>query len=331
MINRYVVLPLALAFAHQAGAQQASPAAPSAPPALPRDEIAGLARMQVAINIAHDSANVQLALARNTTPQAQKALRDKLDVQIAGIVKAAGLSDADYKRKTFVVSTDPPTRKIFDSVVVAVTGAPLPGTYVAIGAGRGSVTVPAGPAGTHIGHVVNGFADTPNGQGLLPTAMAEARIAAQHATLASRQPANLDYMKTHAGHVINAIDPTIVAAGPGLKYGVKKAALGVAMHIELAASAGGASPNVVVHARHIAMSARNTIARAEQLLAIAQKVQNANSATEAAALVSQMTSLADQLMAGADSNADGKITWEQGEGGLQACDDHVKLMLAAER
>jgi len=326
MISRPLVLPLVLAFAATAGAQQ--PAAAAAP-VLPRDEIASLARMQVAINIAHDSANVQLALARNTTPQAQKALRDKLDVQIAEIVKAAGLSDADYKRKTFIVSTDPPTRKIFDSVVVAVTGAPLPGTYVAIGAARGSVAVPAGPAGTHIGHVVNAFSEPRNGRGLLPTAMAEARIAAQLATVASRQPANLDYMKTHAGHVINAIDPTIVAAGPGLKYGVKRAALGVAMHIELAASAGGASPNVVVHSRHIAMSARNTITRADQLLAIAKKVQDATTAAEAAALVSQMTSLADQLMAGADANADGKITWEQGEGGLQACDEHVKLMLAA--
>ena len=34
-------------------------------------------------------------------------------------------------------------------------------------------------------------------------------------------------IQTHAGHVINAIDPTIVAQGPGLGYGVKKAAQGV--------------------------------------------------------------------------------------------------------
>lgn len=193
------------------------------------------------------------------------------------------------------------------------------------------VAVPAGPAGVHIGHVVNGFGDTPNRQGLLTTAMAEARIAAQHATLAMRQPGNLEYMKTHAGHVINAIDPTLVAAGPGLKYGLRKAALGVATHIELAAGAQGASPNVIAHSRHVAMSARNTVARADQLLALAQKVQTATSATEAAALVSQMASLADQLIAGADANADGKITWEQGEGGLQQCDEHMTLMLAGER
>ncbi|MEO8621403.1 MAG: hypothetical protein ABI625_10080 [bacterium] len=321
MTVRLFVIPLALACATSASAQQPAPAQ------LSREEITALARLQVAINAAHDSANVQLALARNTTTQAQQALRSKLDAQIAEIVRQAGLSNEDYSRKTFVVSTDPPSRKVFDSVVVAIVGAPLPGTYVAPAA-RAVVAVPAGPVGVHIGHVINAFGDTPNGQGLLVTAITEARIAAQHATLAARQPTNLEYMKTHAGHVINAIDPTIVAAGPGLKYGLKKATAGVVTHIELAAGAEGASPNVVTHARHVATSARNTLARADQLLALAQKVQASASASEAAALVSQMVSLADQLIAGADANADGKITWEAGEGGLQQCDEHVKLMLA---
>lgn len=324
MTVRSFVLPLVFACATTTAAQQAAPQ-------LSRDEITSLARLQLAVNAAHDSANVQLALARNTTTQAQLALREKLDAQIAEIVHHAGLTDEDYRRKTFVLSTDPPSRKLFDSVVVAVSGAPLPGTYVAPPAAvRTIVAVPAGPVGVHIGHVVNAFGDTPNGQGLLTTAMAEARIAAQHATLAMRQPGNLDYMKTHAGHVINALDPTIVAAGPGLKYGLRKATTGVVTHIELAAGAQGASPNVITHARHVATSARNTLARADQLVALAQKVQAATTASEAAALVSQMASLADQLIAGADANADGKITWEQGEGGLQQCDEHVKLMLAAE-
>ena len=40
-----------------------------------------------------------------------------------------------------------------------------------------------------------------------------------------------------------------------------------------------------------------------------------------------MLSLADLLMAGADANSDGRITWEQGEGGLQLADEHVTLRL----
>jgi hypothetical protein len=178
--------------------------------------------------------------------------------------------------------------------------------------------------------VVNTFGDTPDAMGLLPVAMAEARTAAQHAGLAARNPANLDGMKVHAGHVINALDPTIMTTGPGLQYGVKRAALGVANHIELAAKAPGASPNVVTHAAHIAMSARNTAQRADQIIALAKQVQAATTAAEAAALISQMVSQCDQLIAGFDANGDGRISWEQGEGGLQQVQEHVNLLLAGE-
>ena len=318
---RNFILLITFASASLAAAQQPSPG-------LSRDEIAALARLQVAINTAHDSANVQLAKAGNKTPQAQLALREKLDAQIAEILHHAGVTDADFRRKSFILSTDGPTRKVFDSVVVAVVGAPLPGTYIPPTApARPMVAVPAGPVGAHIGHVMNAFGDTPNGLGLLPLAMDEARIAATHATLAARQPGNLEYMKTHATHVVNAIDPTIVAAGPGLKYGVKKAALGVATHIELAAAAPGVSPKIATHAQHVAMAARNTVARAGQLITLAQKIQAATNAADAAALVSQLGSLANQLIPGSDANADGKVGLEPGEGGLQLCDEHVKLML----
>lgn len=329
MITRSLIL--AIACATSAAAQQ--PAAPAAPATaagtllLTRDDIAALARAQVAITAARDSINVQLAKPANKKADAQQELKDKLRAQVAEIMHHSGLTEAEYRRRTFIVSSDTATRRVFDSVVVVITGAPLPGRVTTAAA----VPVPPGPVGVHIGHVVNGFGDAPALMGLLPTAMAEARIAAQHATLATRQPTNLDYIRLHTGHVIHALDPTVVTAGPGQGYGVKKAANAVATHIELAAAAEGASPQVVMHARHVATSARNTVARAEQLLALAQKVQAATSAADAAALVSQMVSLADQLIAGADANNDGRITWEQGEGGLQQADEHVKLMLAGGR
>ena len=40
-------------------------------------------------------------------------------------------------------------------------------------------------AQTHIGHVLDGFNGTPDNMGLLPTAMAEAKVAADHAALAA--------------------------------------------------------------------------------------------------------------------------------------------------
>jgi hypothetical protein len=322
-MTRGVLVAMALASAGSA-ASAASAAAPQpaeAPVNLARDEIAQLARVQIAITTAHDSINARLAKPGNKKDKVQIQLQDTLRAQVAEILHHGGLTEAEFRRRTYIVSTDTAARRVYDSIVVVVTGAPLPGQLA-----RGpQLPVPPGPVGLHIGHVVNGFGDTPGLQGLLPTAMAEARIAAQHATLAAAQPTNLPYMKTHAGHVIHALDPKLIAAGPGLGYGLKRAATQVAIHIELAAAAQGASPTVVTHSKHVATAARNTTARAEQLLALAQKVQAATSATEAAALVSQMVSLADQLIAGADTNGDGRITVE--EGGLQLADEHVKLML----
>jgi hypothetical protein len=318
----------------QVQAQAAAP--PQAAGSTSREEITAFARVHLAVAQARDSIQLQLAQPGNKKPETQKQLQEKLRTQVADILHHAGMTQQDFDRKTYLVSTDAEARLTFDTVIAQLTGQPTPGKVIATAANAATaapakLAVPPGPAGVHIGHVVNGFSDTPNGRGLLPTAMAEARVAIQHAGLAAKNTTSLDAMKLHAGHVINALDPTVVATGPGLGYGVKKAATGVATHIELAAKAQGASPNVVMHATHIAMSARNTVQRADQIVALAKQIQAATSATDAAALVSQMVSQCDQLMAGADANGDGRITWEAGEGGLQQVQQHVNLMLAAEK
>jgi hypothetical protein len=307
---------------------------------LSKDEIALLAKVQVAIEIAHDSMNLQFAMVGNKKPEAQEALKEKLRGQIADILKRNGLTEAQYRRETFIVSTDTVLRRSYDTQIVQLTGAPLPGGYTPppAGGGRGGrgggagatnppIKVPAGAVGTHIGHVVNSFSDTPNGMGLLPVAFAEARTAAQHAGLATKA-ATLDAMKLHAGHVINAMDPTIVPNGPGLGYGMKKAALNTATHIELAAKAAGASPNVIMHSQHVATAARNAAARADEIIALAQKVQAATTMPEAAALLSQIVSLCDQVLAGVDAKNTGRVGWETG--GLNQAQQHIDLMLKGE-
>ena len=310
--------------AASAGAQQTHAGHGSAVPALTREEVTAVARAHVAITAARDSNNVLRAKSGNAKEQAQQQLQNQLRAEIDDILRHVGLTDTEFQRRSFIVSSDTGTRRIFDSVVVAVTGAPLPG-YAARAA---ILPVPPGPAGVHIGHVVNSFNETPTLQGLLPAAMAEARIAITHAGLAGRQLTNLDYMKLHAGHVIHALDPKVITMGPGLGYGVTRGAAGVATHIDLAAAAEGASPAVVMHSKHIAAAARSVVERAGAALAIAQKIQAATTAAEAAALVSQLTSAVEQLIAGVDLNGDGRISWDQGEGGLQQADEHVKLMLA---
>ncbi len=309
-----------------------TPAGSPASAALSHEDLMALAKTQVEIGVAHDTADARLAQTKNKKPEVQQQLQDGLHTQIAEILHHNGLTEADYERRIYLVSVDPGARKDFDAMVAQISGVPTPGLlpppppHVNV---IPPADLPAGAVGTHIGHVINAFSDTPNGDGLLTVAIAEAKVAITHAGLAGRQPGNLDAMKLHAGHVLNALDPTIVTAGPGLGYGMKKAALGAATHIELAAKAPGASPNVTMHAAHIAQASRNSAMRADSVIAIAKQVQAATSAADAAALVSRMASMSDQLMAGFDANGDGRVTPE--EGGLQLALDHVKMMVAAEK
>lgn len=183
---------------------------------------------------------------------------------------------------------------------------------------------------THIGHVTTAFNGTPNGQGLLATAMAEAKIAAQHAALAMKAEGNLDAMKLHAGHVVHAVDPSVEMKGPGLNYGVKRAAQGVAQHIQLAAKAPGASKNVMTHSNHVATAAGNVVKWSDETVAAAKEVRSATDAKVAAEHVAHMNMLAQQLASGLDADKNGQIGWQAGEGGLQQADMHVNLLVKGE-
>ncbi|WP_337170152.1 hypothetical protein [Gemmatimonas aurantiaca] len=318
--------PLALAPSHSLQAQAASGGAPVV-------DVKTLAEIHVAITAVNDSADARQAQAKNKTGEAQHELAVKKRELIAEVLKARGLTDSAYQRQRFMVSTDVELRAQFDSLVAKMTGAPLPGR-VAAPVAPGFVAasaLPPGMVGTHIGHVTTSFVDTPEKVGLLPLAFSEAQVASQHAALATRATSDLAAMKLHAGHVLHAVDPTVVTTGPGKGFGVKRAALGVAQHIELAAKEPGASPNVKIHTTHIATAARSTAARVDQVVALAKKIQETNDVKEAATLTGQLASLASQLAAGADTNADGRIDWGNGEGGLQQAQEHITLLLAGEK
>ena len=199
-----------------------------------------------------------------------------------------------------------------------------------LAAGVAAVSAQQDMVKTHIGHVTTAFNGTPNGQGLLPTAMAEAKIAAQHAALAMKSEGNLDGMKLHAGHVIHAVDPTVEMKGPGLNYGVKRAAQGVAQHIGLAAKAPGASKNVMTHSNHVATSAGNVVKWSDEIVKTAQDVRSATDAKVAAGHVAHLNMLAQQLAAGVDADKNGQVGWQAGEGGLQMADMHMNLLLKGE-
>jgi hypothetical protein len=185
-------------------------------------------------------------------------------------------------------------------------------------------------AHAHVGHVADAFAATPNGQGLLPTAIAEAEVAIQHAGLAANDPGNLDAAKRHVGHVLHAIDPSLVQGGPGLGHGVKRAAEGIVQHIEMAAGVDGASDNVRTHAGHVAGAARAVVARADRIIALAGQIQAATSASAAASALADLNTLTQALLSGSDADGDGRVGWAEPEGGLQQAQQHVTLLKRGE-
>jgi hypothetical protein len=137
-------------------------------------------------------------------------------------------------------------------------------------------------------------------------------------------------MKLHAGHVVNALDPTLVAKGPGSGYGVKKAAAGAMQHIGLAAKSEGASANVKTHATHVSTALDDVVKWTDEAIATAQKIQAATSAAEAAPLVTELVAQTNAIANGLDANKDGNIGWQTGEGGLAQAQTHMGLMMKAE-
>jgi hypothetical protein len=186
------------------------------------------------------------------------------------------------------------------------------------------------PVHTHIGHAAIAFDDTPGGQGLLPTALQEAEIAAQHAQLAGEDLENLDGMRRHAGHVLHALDPSVMAGGPGLGYGVKQGASGAALHVGMALEPDGASENLTVHANHILTALANVTQWTDEAIALAQRLQLAASATSAASLATQLDALCHSIVYGRDTNRDERVGWQEGEGGLRQAMQHMNLMRRGE-
>jgi hypothetical protein len=334
--------PLALPW-HDALAQGATRGATGAATPLTAADVKALAGVHVRLLALQDSLNAEMAHPRHKKAEEQVRLQEALLKAVDATIRAAGLSPEEFQRRRGMLATHEPTRRAFDEAVVELQAAASPpGSRVASAASASAASasaasataqpevpkLPSGPVGTHLGHVLVSFADTPGKVGLLAVAKEEATIAAQHAAFAARTPTNLEAMQRHAGHVLHAIDPSLEASGPGKGYGVKKAATGVAAHTELAAKAEGAPAGVRSHAEHVATAARTTVTRAEEIVQLAQKIRAAKTAEEAAALVAQMVSLCEQLATGTDLNADGRIGWNNGEGGLRQAEEHLKLLLA---
>jgi hypothetical protein len=213
------------------------------------------------------------------------------------------------------------------AAALVVLSASLPALSSAqAGGGRGGNSEAQNTIRTHVGHVADAFQSTPEGRGLLPTAVAEAEIARRHASLAAGDTTNLEAMKTHVGHVLHAIDPTVVTTGPGLGFGVKQAAEAAIQHVRMAEDTEGASTAVRARARSVRWATMNTLDRANEIIELGGRIRAATTAAEAAEMLSDLRELADQLIEGEDANNDGGIGFRRGEGGLTVATQYLATL-----
>ena len=173
--------------------------------------------------------------------------------------------------------------------------------------------VEAIPAHLHLGHVMTNWRDTPGSRGFLPVAVDEARVAALHAGLAAKA-ANLDEIKTHAGHVLHALDPSVEPKGPGAGYGVKKAVEGALDHLALAAKSDGATVTVTSYTIRSRAPLMNVLQYVDQAGLLVPRIRAATDVAEARRLAVDLAALTVRI----------------GEEGLQPAHANMEFILKAE-
>ncbi|MDE2980700.1 MAG: hypothetical protein OXU74_05825 [Gemmatimonadota bacterium] len=188
-------------------------------------------------------------------------------------------------------------------------------------------------AHAHILKVVNPEAASVAELGFLRQALGEAGTAAEYASFAAggqQRPGDLQAMKTHAGNVLHALDPTRMDNGPGLGFGLVEASRKTIAHVRMAADAPDASESLRTHAGHVVSCVQNTLARALRMLEVTEHIRATVSADEADQLSDELNTLGFQLRNGVDANGDGRVTWQEREGGLYVAQEHMRLLLKGE-
>ncbi|NNF38962.1 MAG: hypothetical protein HKN71_09855 [Gemmatimonadetes bacterium] len=188
----------------------------------------------------------------------------------------------------------------------------------------------AGPlpptAANALAYILSAAPDTPGGMGLLATGRAEAEIALQHAAFAGRDPTNLGNMQRHMAHVIHAVDPGRGSQGPGMGYGVKQAARQILAQIEGARNVEDVPGVLTFHAPRVAMAARGTMARVDEVVALARQVQSAGSASTGDRLVNRLADAVRAMAYGFDRDGDRRIGYTEDEMGLAQVGHHLALV-----
>jgi hypothetical protein len=69
---------------------------------------------------------------------------------------------------------------------------------------------------------------------------------------------------------------------------------------------------------------------AEQAIERAEAIQAAERVEDAAAMLVELTALTDAILNGTDTDGNGRVGWQEGEGGLAQATRHMGLIKQAE-
>lgn len=180
----------------------------------------------------------------------------------------------------------------------------------------------------HLGHILTGWHDTPGGVGLIVTLEEELDIAIAHAGYAVTDLEDLANIQLHADHVRHAVDPGSLRSGqgPGLGYGLVRAARGVLDHLGYAVATADASESLKLHAEHVSASGNNVLAWAVKILDKAALISGGASPIVSAFFAEEIVEQLQWIKNGRDANGDGTVSWESGEGGLAQMKAHLSYI-----
>jgi plastocyanin len=240
----------------------------------------------------------------------------------------------------FTGNTDQPLSAIYDGALLTLE--PDVDTPGEVGPVLFQGAVPAA-ARLHILQVTDRFADNPGQQGFLLGAQEQLQLAREHAEFLRNALVDgaLAEAHRHAEHVVNILngeageifgdlDRDGVPQNPGDGVGVLGYLAGAKVHTDLAANAGDATAEVMLHAGHTLVSSDNASAWVAEAVADALRVLSADSPGEAQAWADSLVAGLDLVRDGVDADGDGAVAPIVGEGGLLTAYEHALYMGAVE-
>lgn len=167
-------------------------------------------------------------------------------------------------------------------------------------------------------------------RGLFDVARTEAAIAQRHTKAALRET-DLAEMKSQVAAAVHAIDPGLVARGPGLGTGLRPALQATADRL-LAAQLAQSAPeaDAALRATAASVAAQTALMRTDDALREARDALAAQSTSQAIPSLVRLDDLLTRITQGQDTDGNGEITWNQGEGGLQQAWSFTREMAIAE-